>query len=462
MTLALLLAFPVLAATPAVFGPPITVTPHEGWAGDLKTGDVNGDGLLDVSVSVGEDTSWKWADRPFGIELSLSNGAGGFDHVTVSAELYSGYSLVTDVADLDGDGLADLVAGHSDGVSIFFSDGSTLATQEDLGGPRVGAVELGDVDGDGDADLLTLDDDGELGVWHNDGDGGFTLVQSVPTGAGNVYDHEWDSIDLVDLDGDGSLDALVNLAEQSTDGLGPVLALLGDGTGQLDAGSPYPWADPTYGWGVYDLDVGDIDSDGRVDMVYAGLHANVNSVPWDGGFGALVSWPMDSYAYNWVLTGDVDGDGDLDVIGTVGFGVGVLLQESGALVDSGVDYAMAETSGWAVANDAIELVDINGDGCADVVAHLYDLGTTILPATGAGCDGATPSAWSGATEPDPEPEDTGTIDPGEGDTGDGEAEAPVDDEDREEPPSAGCSAVGVGASLPGLLALSLLGLRRRR
>ena len=227
MLTTLLVLAPAFAASPSWFGAVVVVTPEVGWGADVKTGDLNADGLPDILVTAAMGSAWYDADRPFDLELSLSDGAGGFTFESVPTALASGYTMVSDVADLDGDGDADVVVGHADGFSVFFSDGTTLATETDYSGARVGPVELGDVDADGDADLLTLDDNGDLCLWINDGAGAFTLAQALPTGAGVVYDFDWDSIDLVDLDGDGALDVVVTIADAVVGGVDPIAAWLG-------------------------------------------------------------------------------------------------------------------------------------------------------------------------------------------------------------------------------------------
>jgi hypothetical protein len=272
-----------------------------------------------------------------------------------------------------------------------------------------------------------------------------------PTDAAEVYDHEWDSLDIVDLDGDNALDAVVLVADASWTGAAPLVAYLGDGTGRFASAA---WAASVSLPEVYDIAVGDIDGEGHLDVIYGTANYTAESIVWDGGFGAITSWPIATYAYNWMLTGDIDADGDTDVIGTVGFDIGVLLQDGGALVDQGAVYPMATTSSWSVAEDGIELVDMNGDGCADVVASVYGVGATIVPATGPACLGATPVAWSSGSTGDTG--DTGAVDTA-ADTGG------TDTATGAPPPSASlCAVAGPRSGSLALLALATLGLVRRR
>jgi MYXO-CTERM domain-containing protein len=117
---------------------------------------------------------------------------------------------------------------------------------------------------------------------------------------------------------------------------------------------------------------------------------------------------------------------------------------------------MATTMGWLSANDAIELVDMNGDGCADVVAALYGVGTSILPATGPNCTGAAPVAWSSSGTDTGDTGDTGAEDTATADTDTGDTGTPP-------PPSSSlCSVASPQAGSLALLALAGLGLIRRR
>ena len=62
MLVALLLTR-AFAASPALFGAPVMITPLGMSGTDVKTGDVNGDGLLDVTVAAGDSYGWTSAGR---------------------------------------------------------------------------------------------------------------------------------------------------------------------------------------------------------------------------------------------------------------------------------------------------------------------------------------------------------------------------------------------------------------
>ncbi len=121
-------------------------------------GDVNGDGKDDVSFSTTSNgvAVWLWDDS--GVWQAASNGlpaSGGYD--------------MTQLHDVNGDGLVDLAAFGSGTVSVWLGDGAgnwALATSFNVGTPgssqafRVG----GDVDHNGLADIVLVE---EQGSWPN-------------------------------------------------------------------------------------------------------------------------------------------------------------------------------------------------------------------------------------------------------------------------------------------------------
>ena len=170
----------------------------------------------------GEDgTSWGSIPAPAAGSLSATAALGGQAmSATVQAPPVA-------VADVDGDGVEDVLVIHPDTVAAFLSGPGTLgqrtqrwplppilaASQADAeAGWTIGA-RWADLTGDGRADLLAsrVDSSGgmaateaELQLWVGTGTGsGLAAPQVVRTGAGSI------EVFPVDLDGDGDLDVLV-------------------------------------------------------------------------------------------------------------------------------------------------------------------------------------------------------------------------------------------------------------
>jgi len=126
-------------------------------------------------------------------------------------------------ADIDGDGDLDAFVGEYYGNTFFFRNtgtatapafaaGSTSAFGLTGVGSGLGYAtpELVDIDGDGDFDALIGDQDGNTNFFRNTGTAlapAFAAPATNPFGLANVG--SWASPSLVDIDGDGDLDAFV-------------------------------------------------------------------------------------------------------------------------------------------------------------------------------------------------------------------------------------------------------------
>ncbi len=176
-----------------VFGPP---TFFEGgssgeWA--LAAADMNEDGILDLVI--GAQSGQK-------IMVSLGNGDGTF--TTASIQNANGLVWMLVCGDVNGDGHEDVAAVNSfsnRGVILIGDGRGGLAPPQSYSlDPFALATDLGDLDGDGDLDWVTSSFNGDWRVFTNDGLGNFTFFQEVDaTQAASCAL-------LFDFDNDGDLD----------------------------------------------------------------------------------------------------------------------------------------------------------------------------------------------------------------------------------------------------------------
>lgn len=325
----------------------------------LALGDVDGDGDLDIATGNSGTQSI----------LFRNNGLAAFP---VNQLVYfsdsSGDVAALAFGDMDDDGDLDMVVGQRGRQnSVLLNDGAgALERQQPFGrgGPTIVSIASGDLNGDGAPDLVT----GEFGdrstVYLNDGTGG--MVAATRFGGG---ENPIKGVELADIDGDGSLDIVA-----AAFGQGQVY--LNDGAGGFAQGPLVCGLDATVicvgdiATNTYSYAAGDMDGDGDLDLVASIV--NLPSLVYlnDGGSppAFVMTRPIGNGRVRGTETalGDIDGDGDLDIALASSFGQSGVYLNDGASPPS---FALAVPLGSVSATTfSVDLGDIDGDGDLDVIA----------------------------------------------------------------------------------------------
>jgi len=291
--------------------------------------------------------------------------------------------------DLDGDGKPDIIIADDGGKKTLIlrnTGGNGTASFETAltittSGNQT-SLNVGDIDGDGKLDLVEVDKTNSsfVSVYLNTtvavGSISFSAATNLITGANN---HKLRNVAISDLDGDGKAD----IAVVNNDGN----VLLYRNTGSVGTVSFAAKVEYAAGTGPQGIMIGDIDSDGLPDLAITNADSNGTSVrvlrntSTSGTFSFVNSgnFTTGNGPYDLAL-GDLDGDGKLD-IATVNHGgqnVSVLLNTS----TSG-SVSFATKTDFAIGKSALKIAigDLNGDGKLDVVVTQGGAAVSILTNT---------------------------------------------------------------------------------
>ncbi|MCC3152844.1 FG-GAP-like repeat-containing protein [Hymenobacter sp. BT770] len=328
---------------------------------------------------------------------------------------YSGglnYRPALDVADIDADGDLDiLVSSVLAQVFVLVNNGTgafTLASTIKAGAANSNSLVTGDIDGDGDLDYIsttqglsshTYTFDTSIGI--NDGGGNFTI------GASGNFSGAYYSIikALKDIDGDGALDAV------GTDATGVWLyAWLNNGSGSFSSAHRLNDAgDNISSWAL-----GDYDADGDLDLAVV-AYTNCSScgrtvkIMANDGTGNFSNNGLPVYPYSGQLSSaDINGDGRIDLLLT-GYGFAGRPADTLKVMRNLGNGNFGRPQGYAIPNNDGTIVtgDVDGDGDIDVVASTYATSTlaggtnTMLNGLGAVLGTAALTASSFAVWPNP-------------------------------------------------------------
>jgi hypothetical protein len=225
-------------------------------------------------------------------------------------------TYVVAVADLNGDGVPDIVGTTDTGIFVILGKGSrkfAKAVTFSSGGQQPYAVAVGDLNHDGIPDLVVANygteqngDYGNVAVLLGKGDGGFD--PPVRYTIGKRKDPLW--LVLGDFNGDGNLDVAV-----TTQNSNEVHILLGRGDGTLSPPRSFP-AGPN----PLSIATADFNGDGILDLAVADYsspaHVSVLLGNGDGTFQSPAKFSVRGTVQLVVADFSHDGKPDIATIGT--------------------------------------------------------------------------------------------------------------------------------------------------
>jgi hypothetical protein len=349
----------------------------------VVTGDVDGDGDHDAIVFQGSG-----GFPPSGARLWRSDGAGAFTDATALAFPSPVVGQYGVLADVEPDGDLDVVTA----ANLHRNDGLGFFTVEPPIPWLLGDAEsvFADVDGDALVDQLGVAA-AQPFVRRNLGGGVFQDVSGSWFEPHALIDRTagWSAHACLafDADADGDVDFVAGGSEQrgmssTTVGIPPKLFLNSSGQRFVDAGRP---ALPMLQDSATAVAAGDIDGDRDVDLVfgYWNLYQQSGS-PWTRVWRQDAAGRFGEDAVPFATTvsaltlADVDADGDLDLVGVVGWGPvfpGVPGQHRLALNDGSGNFTDVTTTHMpASANTggaSCVAGDVDGDGDVDLVIGSY-------------------------------------------------------------------------------------------
>ncbi|CAF3884838.1 unnamed protein product [Rotaria sp. Silwood1] len=340
----------------------------------VNVADIDNDDNLDIVTVYSQSDS---------VSVNLGYGNGSFKAATIYSTGAAGSHPCSIVfGDLNNDSRLDLIIANegTDNIAVLLGYNYTTfhkqKTYKAVGsfGPR--QVVVGDFNNDSYPDVaVVFYTTYQLGIFLGDGNGSFNVVLIYSTTIGSTpY-----ALTVGDINKDGRLDVIV--ANMGTNNVG---VFLGYGNGSFASVM-------TFSTGIgsmpYSVAVADFDDDGRLDIVVINIGTKTIGILYgygNGSFAVMVTYLTgENYVPTAVTVGDFNNDSQVDiaVVNTDANNVGIFLGYGNGSFTKQVTYSTR----YGTRPYWVALGDFNNDNKIDMVtANHYDNSISIFLGHGNG------------------------------------------------------------------------------